>query len=276
MKNKIDNLYKKSSRLRIDDKTKIVIMSDCHRGAGDNFDNFTKNENIFIRALKYYYKKGFIYLELGDGDEMWEVNNYRYIIEEHADTFKIMKKYNDKKRLIVIYGNHDIEKKYSKTFQKYYLMFESLILNYKNKDILLFHGHQVDFINGPLWRLSRFLVKHIWRHLEQFGIKNPTVAGRNYKVKKRIERKFKKWSLKNNKIVITGHTHRPVYPKIRESLYFNSGSCIHPNGITCLEIDNGFITLVKWSYKLNQFSTINIKREVLMGKEKILKFYMNN
>ena len=50
-------LYKKSRKINIDDNTKLVIMSDCHRGAEDNYDNFLKNKNIFEAALLYYYNK---------------------------------------------------------------------------------------------------------------------------------------------------------------------------------------------------------------------------
>jgi len=41
---------------------------------------------------------------------------------------------------------------------------------------------------------------------------------------------------KNKKIVIAGHTHKPIYPLKGESYYFNDGSAIHPNGITCIKI----------------------------------------
>lgn len=43
MNKKLDKIFKNSDKLLIDNNTKIVIMSDCHRGAGGNFDNFIKN-----------------------------------------------------------------------------------------------------------------------------------------------------------------------------------------------------------------------------------------
>lgn len=61
----LDKIYKNSKRIKIDDSTKLIIMSDCHRGAGDNFDNFLKNKNIFNGALNHYFNKGFSYIELG-------------------------------------------------------------------------------------------------------------------------------------------------------------------------------------------------------------------
>ena len=116
--------------------------------------------------------------------------------------------------------------------------------------MLLLHGHQLDWLSGRLWWISRFLVRHIWKHLEKIGFKDPTKAGKNYKVSKRIEKRLSKWAIKKNTMVLAGHTHRPIYPSVGNGLYFNDGSCVHPNGITCLEIENGKISLVKWVYGL--------------------------
>lgn len=291
MNKKLNKIFKSSKRITIDDKTKLVIMSDCHRGAGDNYDNFVKNQNIFKSALQYYYAKGFTYIELGDGDDMWEVENYENIVEAHLDAFKQLKKFNNSGRLIMIYGNHDIEKRSPDILEKYFynyydkttkrdealldglIVYESLVLNYKNHDIFLIHGHQVDFLNSTLWRFSRFLVRHVWRNLEHIGTKDPTSAAKNYQVTKSTEKKLKKWSIINNKIIIAGHTHRAIFPQVGQGLYFNDGSCIHPNGITCLEIENESITLVRWEFGVNKDDLISVERKILDGTERIIDFF---
>ncbi len=288
---KLDKIYKKSSKITFDDNTKIIIMSDCHRGNGNTDDNFLQNENIYQAALKYYYKNDFTYIELGDGDEMWEVKNYTDIVKEHYDTFKEIKKFHDKNKLIMIFGNHDIDKNNPEIFEKTFSystnpvtkekeplfkdlkIYESLILDYKSNDIFLVHGHQVDFLSGTLPNLSRFLVRYVWNFFEKFGIKDPTSAAKNYKVSKKIEKKLQKWSINNNKIIIAGHTHRPIFPKVGQSLYFNDGSCIHPNGITCIEIENGKITLVKWEYKLSNDKYITVGRSFIDGNIPIISFF---
>ena len=293
MNEKLNRIFNRSQRLSIDDNSKIVIMSDCHRGDGNNFDNFLKNQNIFQAALQYYYIKGFIYLELGDGDDMWEVKNYKDIVDVHLDSFKQLKKFNDSNRLIMIYGNHDIVKRtpdiLEKNFYKYYdkltkkdedllvglKVYESLVLNYKNHDIFVIHGHQVDFLNSTFWRFSRFLVRNIWKNLEHSGVSDPTGAAKNYGVTKNTEKKLEGWSIKNNKILIAGHTHRAIFPKKGQSLYFNDGSCIHPNGITCLEIENGNITLVRWQFELKNNEVLSAGRKILEGAESISSFFNN-
>lgn len=288
---KLDKIYQKSNRIIIDDNTKLVIMSDCHRGSGDNFDNFLKNQNIFKAALNYYYKKGFTYIELGDGDDLWEVKDSKGIIEVHLDTFKQIKKFYDDDKLIMVYGNHDLSKKKTETLEKYFykyydknkkkeeslldglVVYESLILEYDNHDIFLIHGHQVDFLNGTIWWFSKFLVRYMWKALEFIGVSDPTGSAKNNEIIRRVERKLENWSIKNNKILIAGHTHRAIFPKIGYSLYFNDGSCIHPNGITCLEIEEGHIALIKWEFEVNDEGAIYVKRKVLEGNEKILNFF---
>lgn len=288
----LDKLYNNSKKIVMNDTSKYIIMSDCHRGDGDNYDDFYKNQNIFKAALNYYYKNDFTYIELGDGDELWEVKDYNEIITAHLDVFKILKKYLDDGRLIMIFGNHDIVKKDTTVLEKYFYTYydedskekkellkglgvdESLVLKYKDNNIFLLHGHQVDFISGSLWKMSRFLVRYLWRPLTNVGINDLTSAAKNNQVAKAVEKKLQNWSKENNTIVISGHTHRPIFPKNGESLYFNDGSCIHPNGITCIEIDNGNISLVRWELSVNDMGIIYAKRQILAGKERIDNFFI--
>lgn len=291
MSENLNKIFKNSKRLIIDDNTKIVIMSDCHRGSGNNSDNFIKNKNIFKAALNDYYDRGFTYIEVGDGDDMWEVKNYDEIIREHLDVFKILRKFKNFNRLFMIYGNHDKCKKSKYILEKYFYKYydevsgkeealldnlevsESLVLVYKGNEIFIVHGHQGDFLNDDMWSLSRFLVRYVWKNFEKIGIKDPTSAAKNYRITKKTEKRLKKWSCKNNKIVIAGHTHRPIFPKVGNSLYFNDGSCIHPSGITCLEIENGNISLVKWSFMVRDDKVVYVGKKILKNSVPIQKFF---
>ena len=154
--NNLDNIYNKTEKIIINDNSKFVIMSDCHRGTGDNYDNFLNNQNIYESALRYYYDKEFTYVELGDGDEMWEVNNYHDIINTYLDTFKYLKMFHEKKRLFMVYGNHDVVKKDKKILEEYFYtyyneslkkqevlfknlkIYEALILSYKNNPFRIY------------------------------------------------------------------------------------------------------------------------------------------
>lgn len=291
MKRKLRQLYDKALRIKINDSDKIVIMSDLHRGAGDNFDNFLKNRNIYNAALINYLKNDFTYIELGDGDDMWEVDNCQEIVFEHLESFRLLKEFHKKKKLIMLYGNHDLIKRDPKVFKKcFYKYFnkdtssyedllddldihESLVLDYGGKEIFLFHGHQLDILNSSFWHLSRFLVSFVWKKLEHIGLKDPTKAAKNYPPNHKVK-KLSKWGKENNLILISGHTHKPTFSKIGEGNYFNDGSCIHPNGITCLEIENGYISLVKWKVAYRPDNTLGIIKVNIEKKEKIKDFFV--
>lgn len=290
MKSKLSRVYQKARKITIDKQSKIVIMSDCHRGIGNKNDNFLENKYIYEKALQYYEKGLFTYIELGDGDEMWEVKDYQKIIQEYADVFKILKRFYVNNRFIMLYGNHDICKRSNKLLKdifskmydektekeeplfEHFIVREALILDYLGREIFLVHGHQVDFLNGFLWRFSRFSVRHIWRILEYLGLKDPTGTIQNYPITKRVEKKLDRWSKRNSKILVAGHTHRPIYPKVGDGLYFNDGACVHPDGITCLEIENGKLTLVKWFYQIKD-NKLSVVRKIIDGKKDIDLFF---
>ena len=118
---------------------------------------------------------------------------------------------------------------------------EGLILKHtvtENK-IFLLHGHQADFFNDSLWRLNKFLVRYLWKPLELIGVNDPTSAARNNKRKKQVEKRLIHWVKREKLMIIAGHTHRPVIPDPDEPLYFNDGSCVHPQCITAIEIASG-------------------------------------
>ncbi len=46
---RIDRAYEASPRFLFDDRAKIVLMSDCHRGVGNLGDDFAKNKNAATR-----------------------------------------------------------------------------------------------------------------------------------------------------------------------------------------------------------------------------------
>lgn len=290
---RLDKVYRSSHVINYDDSSKIVLMSDCHRGTGSWGDNFSNNQNLFFAALSYYYDNNFTYIELGDGEELWENRKFEQIIAVYSDTYWLMSKFYEKGQLYMLYGNHDMAKKnknqicdkcstyYDEVLRKRMPLFpnikihEGLILKNKesNDKIFLIHGHQVDFLNYNLWLLSRFLVRYLWGPLELIGFRDPTSAAQNHEKKGFIENALSNWAKKENHIIIAGHTHRPVFPKVGEALYFNDGSCVHPRCITAIEIENGSITLVKWLIKTRANASLYVGRTILEGPVPIKEYY---
>lgn len=271
--------------------TKYVLISDCHRGSGTSYDNFLKNQHLYFAALKYYYRSGFTYIELGDGDELWENRKMESIIEIHSNIFWLFSLFHQENRLYLLYGNHDmIKKKKNYAQQKCSTYFctesqnqqplfpnltfhEGLILQTTQtpvKTLYLTHGHQASIFNSTLWPLTQFLVRYFWKPLENIGVSDPTSAAKNYMVKKRCEEQLNKWATATNRILITGHTHRPVLSE-ESPHYYNTGSCVHPRCITCIEIENNELALVKWSMHAKTDGTLYVARETLSGPVYISK-----
>lgn len=290
---RLSQVYKSSQVLPFDDYSRIVIMSDCHRGDGGWTDNFSANQHLFFAALTFYFERGYSYVELGDGDELWENRSIETIINMHSDVFWLMSQFYKLGRLYMIFGNHDIVKKdpkYSSTKCSSFFcdscnsvlpLFpgieipEGLVLRYNNSnnEIFLTHGHQADILNDKFWRFARFLVRYLWRPLELLGIRDPTSAAKNNHKKNKIEKRIIDWSEKNNQMIITGHTHRPIFPAIGEPLSINTGSCIHPRCITAIEIINGTICLVKWAVMTRADRTLYVGREVLEAPISLMAYF---
>ena len=142
------------------------------------------------------------------------------------------------------------------------------------KKILAFHGHQVDFMNCDLWRISRFLVRYIWRPMEGIaGFKEPVSPSSNYDKGTKIDMMLEKVAKKERKIIICGHTHNDIFPKVSEGLYFNDGCCVFPSSITTIEIKNGLISLVKWRIEVDNNNILFVKKNIIGGPEKIEKYF---
>ena len=290
---RLSKIFNTCDQIPFDNSSKIVLMSDCHRGDGSWGDNFSNNQNLFFASLTFYYQKNFTYIELGDGDELWANRKFQQITSVHSDAFWLMSNFHKKGKLYMLYGNHDMAKKnrnyVTNNFSSYYddsinervplfpnlKTHEGLLLKHTvtGNQIFLTHGHQVDFLNYDLWRLARFLVRYLWRPLELLGLHDPTSANKNAAKKGTIEKKLIEWSTVKKQMIIAGHTHRPVFPEIGEPLYFNDGSCVHPRCVTAIEIENGAISLVKWTLKTKSDRTLYVGRVVLEGPVKLQDYF---
>lgn len=279
---RITGAFKNAPRLPLTADSRYVLISDCHRGNGTRNDNFMRNQNLYFAALRHYYENGFTYIELGDGDELWENRCMSQITEIHSNVFWLLNKYFEDNRLYMLYGNHDIVKRkhgflsknchgYSYTSQEDFqplfsvLQFHAGIIledQLKQNDIYLTHGHQADLLNSVLWRLARFLVRYIWRPLEALAFNDPTSAAKNNTHKHKTEVRLTEWARKEHHILVCGHTHRPMLGT-QESPYFNTGSCLHPRCITCIEITERCFYLVKWNVETRADRTLYISRSEL-------------
>ncbi len=290
-KTRLTRAFKKAKELPLNKASKYIFFSDCHRGDNSFADDFVHNKKIYMYALQQYLQKDFTYIELGDGDELWE-NSFKNIFEANKHVYLLLKKFHEKKQLHFIWGNHDMDyrnpKKVEKNLAYYFDTIDGkekeLMINASfseairltredGRSIFLLHGHQADWFNYTFWRLSKFLVRVLWRPLQLIGIKDPTSPAQNFKELIKVEHRLEKWIKENNnQMIVTGHTHRPRFPSHDELPHFNDGSCVHPRCITGLELENNEITLVKWHVITNENGTMQIVRTILEGPQNISNY----
>lgn len=282
----LNRAFQNAAKVSFNDTSKLILFSDCHRGDNSFADDFANNRNIYFHALKHYYDNGFTYLELGDGDELWENLSFDSIFRAHKNVYLIMKQFFDEGRLHLIFGNHDMvyknQRYVAKNLHSYFNpktgkdeplfnginVHESIILEHETtkQKIFLIHGHQADWWNYTFWRWGRFLVRILWKPLQVVGIADPTSPAKNHKELIKVEKRIKRWIYENgNQLTITGHTHRPRFPEPGELAFFNDGSCVHPRSITGIEIEGGEISLIKWNIDTTDKGFLQIVRSVLEG-----------
>ncbi|QEC70192.1 metallophosphoesterase [Panacibacter ginsenosidivorans] len=285
----------------------IIIFSDHHKGARDGSDDFRFAEKNYLAALDYYNEQNFFYVNLGDGEELWE-NTIFSVLKHNKEVFAKEKLFADRDAYCKIIGNHDLFWKNDPFTAQLYIkkmygrelkMFEGIVLRVqlptKYVDVFCTHGHQGD-VQSDGNAFSKWFVSYIWGPLQSFLEININSTSANDNLKSLHNKMMYDWVYeKPYCILITGHTHQPVFkslthlerlylaledakekndaaaidkieaeiPRRRREYdfvnnsfrnmnpsYFNSGCCCFDDGtITGIELDKGFIRLIKWSYK---------------------------
>ncbi len=292
MRSALDTALKTAKKVAINCDSKLIFFSDLHRGDNSYADDFAHNMQIYSHALQSYYDQGFTYFELGDGVELWENSSFEPIYQTYKENFELLRQFHLENRAYMLYGNHDMVFRDPKVVEKMVYQFiytpdelkekqrffnlhyyESVLLEIEgtDKSILLLHGHQADWFNYRLWKLSMFFVRYLWMPLQKwFNVKDPTSPAKNYKNLIRVERKIQDWMLNNNnQMVIAGHTHRPRFPEPGDLPYFNDGSCVHPKSIIGIEIEQLEISLVKWHNSIDDAEENKIVKTILEGPKSL-------
>lgn len=284
-KKRLDKLYNRSEKISIDNTSRIVLLSDVHRGDNSAGDEFGQNKHIYYHALEYYYENDFTYIEVGDGDELWETPKYSYIHTSYPHTFDLLREFHNDNRFIMLSGNHNVQtlnrdfvKRHMTTAYDDFLdqqvdifpgikVKEAITLMYEEtgQDIFVCHGHQGELFNDYLWRVPFFFCRYFWRFFHKLGFNYAASPARNRYKRGKQENQMTRWLSGNDLMLICGHTHRPRLPLPGEPRYFNSGCCMHPRGITAIEIEFGEISLVNWMVHSRKDGMMYIKRTTTKG-----------
>lgn len=251
----------------IDDNSRMVFFSDLHRGDGGPSDAFRHNEALYLQALEQYHRRGYTYIEVGDGDELWKNPGLTHLRRAHAPVYRVLDRYRHTGRLHLLIGNHQMvgDERPRRDERDDLLGGEALLLEHggTGQRILVTHGHQGDGAHAHLYGALRWLVRHFWRRLQDRGMRTALPEPETQHQEKCWVRWAAAWSRRNQSgiegrikswlasvpglAVICGHTHRAAFANPGEQPYFNCGSGVQPGRITGLEIAGGEIRLVTWA-----------------------------
>jgi predicted phosphodiesterase len=204
---------------------RFIIFSDQHKGNGDHADDFIGASFNYTKALEYYLKNNFTYINLGDCEELWEnkpdpvLNHYKQIMQLEA-AFQAAGKYQR------VFGNHDllwfsddaVKQFLHPLFNTALQVYEGILLQttIKNQplEILLTHGHQGDAVSDNN-AFTKWFVGRIWVPIQRWLDFNVNTPAKDFHMRDRHNQIMYQWTEnKQNTILVTGHTHKPVFESL--------------------------------------------------------------
>jgi UDP-2,3-diacylglucosamine pyrophosphatase LpxH len=230
-----------------DDSSRFVLFSDLHRGNGSKADRFVPNAELFLTMLNDYVRRGFSYIEVGDGDELWKGWPFEEIRHAHRRVFELFHGLNRERRLHLILGNHDVRRRTRHPEHKDGILgHEGLVLHHQpsGEQLFVVHGHQADILCDPMYFFARRAARFGYRLRDLIRKWRPLTQLQQEMGK--LEHRIIDWINAHSQIVICGHTHRLSFPFSDSPPYFNTGNGLVPGKITGLEIQHGQIVPIRW------------------------------
>jgi predicted phosphodiesterase len=208
-------------------RDKFIILSDQHKGARDGSDIFARSANNYLAALDHYHQNKFIYINLGDSEELWE-NLFITVKRHNKATFEKEKLFIEKDSFVKIFGNHDLYwgndplaavslmQIYGKAIRVYEGAVLQTAINDKPLSVFMTHGHQGDLQSDGNW-FSKWFVSDVWAPLQSYLRINLNTPAFNNQLKTDHNRIMYEWSSeRKNMLLITGHTHQPVFRSLTQ------------------------------------------------------------
>jgi predicted phosphodiesterase len=216
---------KKGPVIDFDDSHQFIILSDQHKGTKNGSDIFALAEQNYIAALDHYNQNKFTYINLGDGEELWQ-NTIPRVKRKNKPDFAKEKQFSDRDAFIKVFGNHDLywdndplaklflERIYGKVIQIYEGVILQTKINNKPLSIFLTHGHQGDLQSDGNW-FSKWFIANVWGPLQMYLELNLNTPSVDDHLKTLHNTMMFNWSAQQaNMLLITGHTHQPVFESL--------------------------------------------------------------
>jgi predicted phosphodiesterase len=207
----------------------ILVLSDLHIDACDNFGTFQWNEMDLIMQIEGIREIYSVDKVILNGD-VFELIKYTY--DEIRKANPVLMRYFSDNDFIFIRGNHDLINELAVDHYD--------IVNSKGQSIHLEHGHKADWLNGTkfgqgIGKIALSLLKKMShsKYMMDIYFKIITLEDEiNHIPKKYNTIKYLTYALKllkDHDVVIFGHTHKleahHTYYLNKKKRYLNSGAC---------------------------------------------------
>lgn len=243
IKMKLNRLHRDSPVLSLNHSDRIVVVSDLHMGDGRGHDDFRRTSSLFRSIFeRFYLDKGFKLILNGDIEELHKFT-LKSIFQRWESIYRLFESFQEGPGIFKLFGNHDYDFFFNRIHDRIHEQFESIRMKYLEGELFFLHGHQSSHWLERLHRANRLLVKSVVNPLK---LRNFELTLDNKPVTRK-EHRMSRFALEKGVLTFMGHTHRPLFgghngvPGL-----FNSGAAIGRQGITTLEIENGFLSLVHW------------------------------
>jgi hypothetical protein len=223
----LDEAFARAAEEPLDPAARIVVLSDHHRGAGDQADDFRRCEHAYATALGWYLEQGYRLFLLGDTEELWEEPPQRPL-RRYRDVLALEGEFLARGALERFWGNHDDlwadERQVRKHLQPALggaggrvTVREGLRVRVRRpgrEDVTLFfvHGHQGTADSDRFGWASRLFVRHVWRPIQRKTGYSATTPATDHALRAKHGRAMFAWACSRpGTVLIAGHTHQPVF-----------------------------------------------------------------
>jgi predicted phosphodiesterase len=203
-----ESFLAQSPREALGPADRVVVISDLHLGNGKRRDDLVHNRDLVLSSLRRFYLAGGWTLVLNGDIEDLSKFDYGKIRGAWGDFYDVVGDFHARGRLRRIIGNHDLGLQLRPDYP--WPILQSLVLEWRDKHLFLFHGHQASGFYMKYDRVQDFLLRWLARPL---GIRNRSVAGHSRK-RFATERKIYKAARTLGIVAIAGHTHRPFFESL--------------------------------------------------------------
>lgn len=240
---KLSHLHQNSPAFSLNRSDKVVIVSDLHMGDGRSHDDFRGTSSLFQSIFeRFYLDKGFKLILNGDIEELHKFR-LKNIFEKWNSVYDLFERFQDGPGIFKLFGNHDYDFFFNHFHDRIHEQFESIRLRYLEGELFFLHGHQSSHLLERFHTANKLLVKSIVNPLK---IRNFELRFEEKPVTRK-EIRLSDFSMDKGILTFMGHTHRPLFGNHHGVPgLFNSGAAIGKQGITTLEIENGYLSLVHW------------------------------